>query len=169
VWQRNLDILKDHGTLERLIVRSSTRMAVYLVLLHYMRIITTFCFIASSVETALQTKGACVFVCASVRGGVASPRGCFRSGERFAESFISKSSLSIWVGRFTLLSLIFFCPPAGPLCATRTHSHTSAWWPGVCLSLSPVLLRDKQWHRPLKNPYRSATTKGHGICSEWIQ
>ncbi len=55
-------------------------MAVYLVLLHYMRIITTFCFIASSVETAPQTKGACVFVCASVWGGVASPRGCFRSG-----------------------------------------------------------------------------------------
>lgn len=147
VRQRTLDILKDLRTLERLIVRSPTRMVVYLVLLHYMRIITTFCFIASSVETAPQTKGACVFVCASVRGGVASLRGCFRSGERFAESFISKSSLSIWVGRFILLSLIFFCPPAGPLCATHTHTPL----PGdlECVSLSPVLLSQAaSWLRP---------------------
>lgn len=138
LWQPTPDVLKDHRALEQSVVSSPTRMAVYLVLLHYMRIITTFCFIASSVETAPQTKGAsvCLFV-----------RACW-------EVLLVQGG-AFWVGMFSRIPhqqvkfihlgwQVFSLVPNFPLCSVRASlcdTHTPLPGDLECLcEHSPVLL-----------------------------
>lgn len=82
-----------------------------------------------------QKKRVCVCLCERA-GRCYWSKGVLSEWECLAESLISESSLSIWVGRFYLLSLIFFCALSGPLHATLTHTPLSGDLECLCEALT---------------------------------